>query len=155
MPEGEVRGGVSHGEGGKFEDKYSDNEVVQALADVYPEPATNQDVADAIGCVKATAHNKLHDLHDEGEVRTKKVGAKARVWWVDMTEPAPPSTAPSIREVLEDDRQRAIAVASRFKPEFNPTRTGTDEIVDFVMDQPWGEVTRALNDRLQEEETDG
>lgn len=151
MPEGEVRGGVSHGEGGKFEDKYSDNDVVQALADAYPVPLTNQEVADYVGCAKATAHNKLHALEEEGEVFTKKAGAKARVWWVDMTATAPPSTAPAIRERLEEDRQRAVAVASRFKPEFNPTRTGTEEIVDFVMEQPWGEVTRALNEELQEE----
>ena len=155
MPEGEVRGGVTHGEGGKFEDKYSDNDVVQALAEAYPEPLTNQEVADRVGCAKATAHNKLHALENEGEVYTKKAGAKARVWWVDMTEPAPGGNGSAIRDHLEGDRQLTIAVASRFQPPFNPTRTGTDDIIDFIMEQPWDEVTRALEEELRGEPDGG
>lgn len=153
MPEGEVRGGVTHGEGGKFEDKYSDDDVVQALAEAYPEPLTNQEVADRVGCSKATAHNRLHELNGEGAVFTKKAGAKARVWWVDMTRPAPESNGGSMREYLEEEagRQQVIAIASRFQPPFNPTRTGTDEMVEFIMDQPWGEVTRAVEEVLQGE----
>jgi hypothetical protein len=151
MPEGEVRGGVTHGEGGKFEDKYSDNDVVQALAEQYPEPLTNQEVADRVGCAKATAHNKLHALEDEGAVYTKKAGAKARVWWVDMTEPAPDGNGATIRSHIEGDRELVIAVASRFQPPFNPTRTGTDDMIDFIMAQPWGAVARALDAELRGE----
>lgn len=151
MPEGEVRGGVEHGEGGKFEDKYSDDAVVQALAAAYPEPLTNQEVADEVGCAKATAHNRLHELKEDGVVNTKEPGARARVWWVDMTEPAPEGMGQLIREELTGDRELAIAVASRFKPPFNPTRTGTDEMIDFILEQPWGEVCRALNQERNEE----
>ena len=149
MPEGEVRGGVTHGEGGKFENKYSDNDVVQALAEAYPEPLTNQEVADRVGCVKATAHNKLHDLEEDGDVYTKKVGAKARVWWVDMTEPVPEKSGPTIRELLDgQDRKVVMNIASRFQPNFNPTRTGTDDLIDFILEQPWYEVNNAIAEHL-------
>lgn len=151
---GKIRGDVEHGEGGKFEDKYEDDDVVRALADAYPEPLTNQEVADRVGCAKATAHNRLHELEEDGIVYTKQPGARSRVWWVDMTEPAPKNNGATIREHLEGDRQLTIAVASSFQPPFNPTRTGTDDMIDFVLEQPWGEVNRALEAAL-EGEADG
>lgn len=152
MPEGEVRGGVEHGEGGKFQDKYEDDDVVQALVEAYPEPLTNKEVSEAVGCAKATAHNRLHDLLDEGIVYTKEPGARARVWWVDMTEPAPENSSTGIREFLEDsEREEVLQVASHFKPPFNPTRTGTDEVIDYILEQPWGEVNRAIEQVLNGE----
>ncbi len=45
------------------------------------EPLTTTEVADATGCARRTAYNRLEALADEGELRTKKVGACARVWW--------------------------------------------------------------------------
>jgi len=145
---GQIRGDVEHGEGGKFQDKYEDDDVVQALAEAYPEPLTNQEVADRVGCAKATAHNRLHELEEKGVVFTKQPGARSRVWWVDMTRPAPEENGSTIRDHLEGDRQLTVAVASSFQPDFNPTRTGTDEMVEFILEQPWGEVTRALDQEL-------
>lgn len=148
---GNIRGNVQHGEGGKFQDKYDDDTVVNALAEAYPEPLTNQEVADRVGCAKATAHNRLHELQEGGIVHTKQPGARARVWWVDMTEPAPKDNGTSIRDVLEDDRDLTIKVASSFEPPFNPTRTGTDDMIDFIMEQPWGDVNRAIERALRGE----
>jgi len=148
MPEGQVRGGVAHGEGGKFEDKYSDDEVLQALITANPEPLTNQEVADQVGCSKATAHNRLHELQDEGKVHTKQPGARARVWWVDLNRPAREIDA--VHDRLEElGRDALIRVASRFGPDFNPTRTGTEDIREFLLDQRYAELERALT-----EETD-
>jgi len=155
MTEGEVRGGVEHGEEGKFEDKYDDDDVVQALAEAYPEPLTNQEVADRVGCAKATAHNRLHELEEEAVVHTKQPGARSRVWWVDMTEPAPRQNGATIRDTLEGERDLTIAVASSFKPPFNPTRTGTDEMIGFIMEQPWGDVNRAIERALRGEDDGG
>lgn len=145
MSDTNIRGDVQHGEGGKFQDKYDDDDVVQALAEAYPEPLTNQEVADRIGCVKATAHNRLYELKDDGVVYTKQPGARSRVWWVDMTEPAPEKNGATIRDHLEGDRELTISVASYFEPPFNPTRTGTEDMIDFVLEQPWGDVIRAIN----------
>lgn len=81
--ESRVRGDVQHGEGGKFVDKYDDDDVLQALIEAHPEPLTNQEVADRIDCSKTTAHNRLHELENDDQIRTKKPGANARVWWVE------------------------------------------------------------------------
>ncbi|UTF55956.1 helix-turn-helix domain-containing protein [Natronosalvus rutilus] len=83
MTESKVRGNVEHGEGGKFKDKYSDDDVVDALLEAHPEPLTNKEVAQRVGCSKPTAHNRLHELAEDDRVLTKKVGANARVWWVE------------------------------------------------------------------------
>lgn len=155
MTSGDVRGNVEQGEGGKFIDKYGDDDVVQVLASAFPEPMTNKEVADEIGCSKATAHNRLHDLHDEGVVQTKEAGARARVWWVDMTEPAPEVGRESLREILESDRidrDDVIDLTSRFGPPFNPTRTGTDDMIDWLLGREWYRLTRALEDLEVEED---
>lgn len=145
MPEGQVRGGVAHGEGGKFEDKYSDDEVLQALIEAHPEPLTNQEVADRIDCSKATAHNRLHELKEGGKVETKQPGARARVWWVDLNRPAREIDA--VEDRLDElGRDALIRVASRFGPDFNPTRTGTEDIREFLLDQRYADLERALTE---------
>lgn len=44
-------------------------------------PLTATEVADAVDCARRTAYNKLETLADRGELETKKVGARGRVWW--------------------------------------------------------------------------
>lgn len=78
-----VRGDLDRGDGsGNFLPKYDSNELVQALAEAYPEPMTNTELGDAIGASRVTAANRLEDLAEEGVVGTKKVGARGRVWWL-------------------------------------------------------------------------
>jgi len=145
MPQGEVRGGVQHGEGGKFQDVYSDDEVLEALIGAYPEPLTNKEVASRLGCSKATAHNRLHELNDEGQVSTKEVGARARVWWVDLTRPAREVNVWTGLEAIE--RDGLMDYAAMFDPPFNPTRTGTEELREFLRGQPFADLIRVLPGR--------
>jgi len=86
MTDSDVRGDLEQGAGGKFEPKYSDEDVVDALVDAHPEPLKVGEVADRVGCSETTAHNRLHGLHDDAfpGLATKKVGANARVWWVHL-----------------------------------------------------------------------
>ena len=49
MTDGEVRGDLEQGAGGKFEAKYSDEDVVDALVDAHPEPLKVGEVADRVG----------------------------------------------------------------------------------------------------------
>lgn len=49
-------------------------------------PLTASDVADALGCSRRAAHDKLQELTDRGEIATRKVGARARVWWIPLTD---------------------------------------------------------------------
>ncbi|CCQ34256.1 HTH domain protein [Halorhabdus tiamatea SARL4B] len=48
----------------------------------YAEPLTAGDVADALGCSRRTALNKLHELQETADVTSKKVGGRSRVWWI-------------------------------------------------------------------------
>jgi len=86
MAEGKIRGDVDQAEDGLFQPKYDDEDVVTALVDAHPEPLKVGEVAERVGCSETTAHNRLHGLFDDAYpgLETKKVGANARVWWVNL-----------------------------------------------------------------------
>lgn len=44
-------------------------------------PLTAQEVADKLDCSRRTALRRLNELEEEGVIKTKKVGARGRVWW--------------------------------------------------------------------------
>lgn len=46
------------------------------------EPLTAREVANELDCAKRTAHKWLQTAEDETALESKKVGAKARVWWL-------------------------------------------------------------------------
>ena len=50
----------------------------------YAEPLTASEVADELGCSRRTALNKLHDLQEETDLTSKKVGGRSRVWWIPV-----------------------------------------------------------------------
>lgn len=50
------------------------------------EPLSTTDVAERLDCPRRTAYNKLSSLSERGQVRTKRVGARARVWWLPADE---------------------------------------------------------------------
>jgi len=58
-------------------------EVFETRAD-YAEPLTATEIADRLGCSRRTALNKLHDLEDETDITSKKVGSRSRVWWIPV-----------------------------------------------------------------------
>ncbi|KAB1196107.1 MULTISPECIES: helix-turn-helix transcriptional regulator [Haloferax] len=58
-------------------------------------PLTATDVMEALDCSRRTAHNKLNELEEGGELATRKVGARSRVWWVPLTGDAHAATASS------------------------------------------------------------
>jgi len=49
-------------------------------------PLTTPEVAESLDCGRRAAHKRLQTLADHGELRTKKVGAGARVWWRDPSD---------------------------------------------------------------------
>lgn len=57
--------------------------VFEARSD-YAEPLTASEVADELGCSRRTALNKLHELQEETELESKKVGGRSRVWWIPV-----------------------------------------------------------------------
>ncbi|WP_396612437.1 helix-turn-helix domain-containing protein [Haloferax sp. S1W] len=56
-------------------------------------PLTAADVMEALDCSRRTAHNKLNELEERGDLATRKVGARSRVWWVPI--PTSPEEAAS------------------------------------------------------------
>ena len=56
-------------------------------------PLTASDVMEALDCSRRTAHNKLNELEERGDLETRKVGARSRVWWIPMpTDPSAPES---------------------------------------------------------------
>jgi biotin operon repressor len=60
-------------------------DVFEDRAD-HGEPFTAPELADRLNCSRRTALNKLHDLEDGDAVRSKKVGGRAKVWWLPIPE---------------------------------------------------------------------
>ena len=50
------------------------------------EPLTASEVADALRCSRRTAGRKLDQLVDSGDVDSKKVGGRSRVFWIPIRE---------------------------------------------------------------------
>lgn len=48
-----------------------------------PDPiVTAVEIAEKLDMSQQNAHQRLQNLEDGGAVRSKKVGSRARVWWV-------------------------------------------------------------------------
>jgi hypothetical protein len=101
-------GNRDRNEHGQFADRIPPEEalaVFEARED-RARPVTAGDVADALDCSRRTAHNKLGELTDRGVVRTRKVGARSRVWWIPMegddTETTDPSRRPAVTDAARD-----------------------------------------------------
>lgn len=60
------------------EDEVFLREMATAAAPV----VTAVELADDVGLSQQAAYQRLRRLEDEGKVRSKKVGPKARVWWL-------------------------------------------------------------------------
>ncbi len=58
-------------------------EVFESRED-YAEPLTASEIADELGCSRRTALNKLHQLQEDTDVTSKKVGGRSRVWWIPI-----------------------------------------------------------------------
>lgn len=63
----------------------SDVTEVFESRDDYAEPLTASEVAERLGCSRRTALNKLHDLEEETDLTSKKVGGRSRVWWIPVS----------------------------------------------------------------------
>jgi predicted transcriptional regulator len=67
-------------ESGKIEERYPDQEFLDAVED--HDPASTSEVAEAVGCTRRNALNRLKTLEDTDQIRSKDVG-RSFVWFVD------------------------------------------------------------------------
>ncbi len=106
-------------------------------------PFTTAEVAAEFDCTDRTVYNKLDSLVEAGDLETKKVGAKGRVWWrpaeaVDRPEHDSKATVtestfrqlfenvPGLYLILEPDDYEIVAVSDAY---LNATMTEREEIM--------------------------
>ena len=68
------------------ETQYTESDIIEVFRERtdYAEPLTASEVAEQLGCSRRTALNRLHDVQEETDVTSKKVGGRSRVWWVPV-----------------------------------------------------------------------
>lgn len=76
-------------------------------------PLTAPEVADALDCARRTAYAKLEALCERGDLRTKKVGARGRVWWLPPTPAAVDDGAAAVDDPGPERALRELHDASR------------------------------------------
>lgn len=63
---------------GKYTERYTPENFLSALESLGGSAGT-QEVADEVGCAYRTAHSKLSELEDKGDLTFRKVG-NAKLW---------------------------------------------------------------------------
>jgi hypothetical protein len=127
-------------------------------------PLTASDVMEALDCSRRTAHNKLNELEARGDLATRKVGARSRVWWVPMTgdesesEATAPEPADESAEPTPDgrdptaDRRPAVsnAIADADLPGSGPMldarREALSAAYEYLADHPEAKKADFLRD---------
>ena len=71
---------------GRFADGIDPEVILEVFEarDDHARPITATDVVEELGIARRTAHNKLEILVERGEIETRKVGARGRVWWTPI-----------------------------------------------------------------------
>ena len=145
-------------ENGEFTDRIPADAALDAFEarDDAARPLTAADVMDALDCSRRTAHNKLNALVEAGELETRKIGSRGRVWWqpIPAEEPDPAAepddrtqrlsaeAAHAIREAdlpgsgrTLDARQEALAAAYEYLTS-HPSATKSDFLDDVYPKYP-------------------
>lgn len=69
---------------GKYTETYPAADFLSAI-ESFGGSAGTQEIADEIGCAYRTAHAKLTDLEEEGQIASRNVG-NAKLWQLESTE---------------------------------------------------------------------
>lgn len=105
----------NRGSGGVPGQRVTDSDVLEALRE-QPDPvATAGELAGPLNVSSETVRRHLSELHDQGLVDRKTVGARAVVWWAvdtdDSTAPAAPLR--QLVGVLDEDTADAARERAR------------------------------------------
>ena len=66
---------------GRYVSTITPERVLEVLREDDDPVLTAKEVGDRLNCTSEAARQRLHELKDSGEVKTKTVGARARIWW--------------------------------------------------------------------------
>jgi len=94
-------------------------------------PLTANDIMDALGCCRRTAHNKLETLVERNELATRKVGARGRVWWIPLRQPTASASA-----TADGNRPIETSIATAELPGPEETLTERREALRAAYDYP-------------------
>lgn len=67
------------GDSGQYVEAVTPNDALAVFTD--HEPRTAKEIAEELEIVRRTAYNKLEKLEERGDLKKKKVGGRAVVWW--------------------------------------------------------------------------
>lgn len=102
-------------DGGAFRQRVTDSDVLEALREQSDPVATAGELAEVLDVSSETARRHLSELHEQGLVDRKTVGARAVVWWALDTDDSTAPAAPLRRLVglLDEDAAAAARERSR------------------------------------------
>ena len=69
-------------EDGLFLEKTTLDDVRDAVRDGPDPVSTTGDVAEVLDISSESARGKLNELHEQGRIEKRKIGARAIIWWV-------------------------------------------------------------------------
>ncbi|MCY4731921.1 HTH domain-containing protein [Natronomonas gomsonensis] len=68
-------------EQGQYVSTISTELVLEVLRESDDPVLTAKEVGEHFGCTSEAVRQRLHELQDQNKVQSKKVGARAVVWW--------------------------------------------------------------------------
>lgn len=65
--------------------RVTDEDIIHAVHEIARAEriATTSEVEERVDLSRRGLQKRLRDLHEHGEIESKEVGARGRVWWVD------------------------------------------------------------------------
>lgn len=141
-------------EHGQYVDRIRLDRVLDVFEarDDFARPLTASDVMEALDCSRRTAHNKLNELEERGDLATRKVGARSRVWWVPMPDPEGTDAETTERDDPSADMRPAVsdAIADADLPGSGPMldarREALSAAYDYLADHPEAKKADFLGD---------
>lgn len=116
------------------------------------EPLTASEVDDRLDCSKRTTLRQLEQLVEDGELKSKEVGARAKVWWIPLDdrndhqrEPQPAADDVERREVPPTEPPLEDAPAPGDRHEIG------EEAADAVAEQETDEEGESVGEDLRDE----
>jgi len=61
--------------------KFMRSEVIEFMLQHERPFVTAEDIVNHFDCGRSTANERLKEIHDDGEIRRKEIGARAVVYW--------------------------------------------------------------------------
>lgn len=131
-------GMTDRGNGGRFDAKVTDADLIETIARATEPVVTASELAEELPIGRRAVRERLLDLHERGLVDRKDVGARAVVWWLvddEGSDPAPAAPLKGLVGMLDEEgaarvRERSREVRASINEEVDETRRELTEDCD-------------------------